>query len=150
MALARWLLDQPQWVADKCVVDLGSGSGVAAIAAALAGAARVIACDTDTHARLATRVNAALNNVTIEVTDTLPQSCDVLLMADVLYDKQNLGLLQLAQDHADEVLVADSRVTTLPDPGYAEITTINALTYPNLGEFDEFATAHLFHWRKPS
>ena len=81
------------------------------------------------------------------MTDSLPTRCDVLLMADVLYDRQNLGLLTLAQQCGKEVLVADSRVTTLPDESYAEIATIDALTYPNLGEFDEFATAHLFHWR---
>lgn len=146
LALARFLLDEPNWVAGKQVVDLGSGSGVAGIAAVMAGAAGVVGCDTDGFARDATRLNAALNGIDLEVTDTLPEHCDLILMADVLYDKQNLGLLTLAQDHAAEVLVADSRVTTLPDPSYQEITTINALTYPNLGEFDEFATAHLFHW----
>ncbi len=150
LALARYLLDQPQWVRGKHIVDLGSGSGVAAIAAAVAGAASVTACDTDAGARLATEVNAHLNGIDLQVTATLPAYCDVLLMADVLYDKQNLGLLQHAQGHAAEVLVADSRVTTLPDPSYREITTINALTYPNLGEFDEFSTAHLFHWRQPA
>lgn len=147
LAMARFLLDEPAWVAGKTVVDLGCGSGVAAISAALAGATRVIGCDTDQFARDAARLNAALNGVEIEISDTLPPHCDLLLMADVLYDKQNLGLLSLAQAHACEVLVADSRVTTLPDSSYTEITTINALTFPNLGEFDEFATAHLFHWR---
>jgi hypothetical protein len=49
--------------------------------------------------------------------------------------------------HAREVLVADSRVTDLPDPSYREIARIDALTIPNLGEFDEFRTAHLFHWQ---
>ncbi len=147
LALARFLLDEPSWVQGKVVVDLGSGSGVAGIAAAMAGAAQVIACDTDPFARQATTVNAAINQVTLEVTEQLPPLCDVLLMADVLYNQRNLPLLQLAQQHARQVLVADSRVTTLPDPSYVELTTIDALTYPNLGEFDEFATAHLFHWR---
>ena len=44
--------------------------------------------------------------------------------------------------------MADSRVTDLPDPSYQEIARIQALTIPNLGEFDEFRTAHLFQWRK--
>lgn len=148
LALARFLLDNPGWVRDKRVVDLGSGSGVAGIAAALAGAGNVIACDTDPDARRATQANAELNAVTINVQRTLPASCDVILMADVLYDAQNLPLLSLAQRHASEVLVADSRVTTLPDPAYREIARIDALTYPNLGEFDEFQTAHLFHYRR--
>lgn len=144
-ALAGLLLQDPQWVAGKHVVDLGSGSGVAAIAAALAGADRVSACDTDPDARLATRTNAALNDVAVDVSATLPARCDVLLMADVLYDRQNLALLDTAQRHARQILVADSRVTELPDPRYRRIAMIDSLTYPNLGEFDEFKTVHVFH-----
>ncbi len=146
LALAKFLLEQPDWVSGKSVVDLGSGSGVAGIAAAMAGAAQVSACDTDADARLASEVNAAVNQVEITVAEKLPEHCDVLLMADVLYDKQNLPLLSLAQQHADTVLVADSRVTTLPDPAYREIASIKSLTLPNLGEFDEFNTAHVFAW----
>ncbi len=148
LALARLLLDEPEWIAGKSVVDLGCGSGIAAIAAALAGARRVTACDTDPDARLATAINAGLNGVAIDVTDNLPDTSDVLLMADVLYDRKNLSLLAEVQRHAAEVLVADSRVTTLPDPAYREVKRIDALTYPNLGEFDEFKTAHVFHWRQ--
>lgn len=147
LALAQFLLAEPAWVAGKTVVDLGSGSGVAAIAAAMAGAARVIACDTDPDARLASGLNADWNNVTVETTATLPAQSDIVLMADVLYDKANLPLLKVAQNHAREVLVADSRVTELPDSSYREVVRIDALTYPNLGEFDEFKTAHLFHWQ---
>ncbi len=146
LALARYILDNPYWVEGKVVTDLGSGSGIAALAAAMAGAAQVTACDTDPHARQATAVNARLNHVALEVTSDLPAKADLILMADVLYDRQNLPLLALAQAHADEVLVADSRVTVLPDSSYHEVTTIEALTYPNLGEFDEFGTAHVFHW----
>lgn len=148
LALAQFLLAEPDWVRGRTVVDLGSGSGVAGIAAALAGAGRVVACDTDPQARLASAANAKLNEVQIEINDALPQHCDILLMADVLYDRSNLGLLGLAQKHAAEVLVADSRVTHLPDKTYREIARIDALTLPNLGEFDEFRTAHLFHWRR--
>jgi hypothetical protein len=49
------------------------------------------------------------------------------------------------------VLVADSRIRELPDPSYVKIRTIDALTYPNLGEFDEFRTVHVFqHVRTPT
>lgn len=148
LALARFLLAEPPWVAGKTVVDLGSGSGIVAIAAAMAGASRVLACDTDPDARLASRINAALNGVEIDVSETPTAPVDILLMADVLYDKQNLPLLAIAQKHAREVLVADSRVKDLPDTSYREIARIDAVTYPNLGEFDEFGTAHVFHWRR--
>jgi predicted nicotinamide N-methyase len=150
LALARFLLREPERVAGLTVTDLGSGSGVAGIAAALAGARTVTACDTDPDARLATSVNARINGVEIAVSDTLPPACDLLLMADVLYDRENLPLLEVAQRHANAVLVADSRVTQLPDPAYREIARIDALTFPNLGEFDEFGTAHLFFWERPT
>ena len=148
LALAQFLLANPHWVQGKRVVDLGSGSGVAGIAAALAGATSVVACDTDAHARLASTVNATLNDVSLTVTGSLEGQFDILLMADVLYDKANLPLLTLAHAHANEVLVADSRVTQLPNPEYREIARIDALTLPNLGEFDEYKTAHLFHWQR--
>jgi len=148
LALARFLLDQPHWVEGKHVVDLGCGSGIAAIAAALAGAQSVAACDTDSDARSATEINAKINNADIAISDTPPDDCDILLMADVLYDKQNLPLLSVAQSCASQVLVADSRITQLPDPSYTEIAVIQALTFPNLGEFDEYATAHVFHWNQ--
>lgn len=148
LALARYLLDHPSWVRHRQVIDLGAGSGVVAIAAALAGARRVIACDSDPDARAASRANAALNGVSIEVSeslDALPPGNDLLVMADVLYDRSNLGLLTQAACHAREILVADSRVAALPDPAYRALAQIEALTFPNLGEFDEFRTVRLFY-----
>lgn len=148
LALSRYLLDHRHLVNGRQVVDLGSGSGVVAVAAAMAGAAHVIACDTDPAARAATAANAALNGVTIRVSDDLARVSgdnDLLLMADVLYDRSNLPLLSAAAAHAREVLVADSRLATLPDPDYRLIGEIPALTFPNLGEFDEFGTVRLFH-----
>ena len=153
LALAQFLTRNPFWVSDKIVVDLGSGSGVVAIAAVLAGAKRVIACDTDPDARAAAAVNAALNQVDLEIIDNLealPPQCDLLVMADVLYDKQNLPLLSAGQARAREVLVADSRVTELPVAGYRKIIDLDAATYPNLGEFDEFGTTHIYHWNGDS
>lgn len=147
LALARYLLDNPRWVRGRRVVDLGSGSGVVAIAAALGGAAHVIACDTDAGARAATAANAALNGVVLEVADDLaaiPADNHLLVMADVLYDRSNLELLALAAGYAEEVLVADSRLATLPDTDYRPLGEIHALTFPNLGEFDEFGTVRLF------
>lgn len=148
LALARYLLDHPDWVNGRRVVDLGSGCGVVAVAAALAGARRVIACDTDTDACQATAANAALNDVQVAVVDdlsALPRDNDLLMMADVLYDRSNLPLLSMAAEYAREILVADSRLDSLPDPAYQPIGEIEALTFPNLGEFDEFGTVRLFH-----
>jgi len=148
LALARLLLDAPAWVRGRRVIDLGPGSGVVAIAAALAGAAEVIACDNDPDALAATGANAALNGVNVRLVDDLAQiepGQDLLLMADVLYDRGNLPLLHEAAALARDVLVADSRITTLPVIGYRQIATLEALTFPNLGEFDEFRTVRFFH-----
>ena len=148
LALARYLLDRPELVRGRRVVDLGAGSGVVAIAAAMAGAARVIACDSDQDALAATATNAALNDVEVSLADDLaglPEDNDLMLMADVLYDRENLPLLAAAAGYARAVLVADSRIAELPDPAYDRIGTIDTLTYPNLGEFDEFGTVRLFY-----
>jgi predicted nicotinamide N-methyase len=147
-ALARHLLDHPGCVEGRNILDLGSGSGVVAVAAALAGARRVIACDTDPAARDATAGNAALNGVQVETIDNLEQAgsgIDLLLMSDVLYDQSNLPLLDRAARYAREVLVADSRIATLPHPAYRLIRVMPALTHPNLAEFDEFGTVRLFY-----
>ena len=61
--LAQFLLDDPQWVRGKRVLDFGCGSGVAAIAAALAGAQEVIACDIDPLALKATALNLSLIHI---------------------------------------------------------------------------------------
>jgi predicted nicotinamide N-methyase len=148
LALARHLLDRPALVAGRRVVDLGAGSGVVAIAAAMAGAARVIACDSDPDALAAAATNAALNGVHVALVEDLarlPEDNDLMLMADVLYDRENLPLLATAARYAGSVLVADSRIAELPDPAYRRIGTIETLTYPNLGEFDDFGTVRLFY-----
>lgn len=88
--LARWVLDHPATVAGKRVVDFGTGSGLVAIAACLAGAAHVRAVDIDPFAIAACRLNAAENAVALdaECTDIvdLPVEADVLLAGDVWYE----------------------------------------------------------------
>jgi len=147
LALARLLTREPARVAGKRVLDLGSGSGVVAIAAARAGAGAVTACDTDPDAIAATTHNAALNGVTLDVVDdpaSLSDDYDLLLMADVLYDRSNLALLEQAARLARTVLVADSRISALPDLTYRLVGTEPALTLPNLGEFDEYGLVRFF------
>lgn len=90
LALARYLLDHPDRVARRRVVDLGSGSGLVAIAAARAGAAQVVAAEVDPHARVAIACNAMLNGVTLagiegDPLDGDPPSADLLLVGDVFY-----------------------------------------------------------------
>src|SRR5712671_4864715 len=67
-ALARYLLDNPDLVAGRRVLDLGSGSGLVAIAAAKAGATCVLAADIDALALAAIGLNAAANAVALDTT----------------------------------------------------------------------------------
>jgi predicted nicotinamide N-methyase len=67
-ALARYLLDHPGSVRGQVVLDLASGSGLVAIAAAVAGAASVTPSDTDPLAVAAITLNAGVNRVRLEPT----------------------------------------------------------------------------------
>jgi predicted nicotinamide N-methyase len=93
-ALARYLLDNPPVVAGRRVIDIASGSGLVAIAAALAGAADVTAYDIDPLAIAAITVNASANNVSVLVravcADILDQvaDADLVLVADAFYERK--------------------------------------------------------------
>ena len=147
LALARWILSSAEFVANKRIVDVGCGCGVGAIAAKLAGAAEVVACDNDPDALMITRANAELNGVDLhyadDVTD-LSGNYDLILMADVLYDKSNYPLLETVKDLATDIIVADSRIQTIDDPSFTAFYQSEALTYPNLGEFDQFKDVRFF------
>ena len=90
-ALARYILDNPETVKDKRILDFASGSGLVAIAAMKAGAASAIAADIDLFASDAALINAELNQVTIKVStkDLLKSSLgnyDLICCGDVFYD----------------------------------------------------------------
>ncbi|MEW9528186.1 methyltransferase [Microbispora sp. NPDC049125] len=90
-ALARHLLDNPGLVRGRTVLDVATGSGLVAVAAALAGAATVVANDIDPHALAAAGLNARANGVEIGLTqgdllDGAPSE-DVVLAGDVYYEK---------------------------------------------------------------
>jgi predicted nicotinamide N-methyase len=90
-ALARYVLDHPELVAGKRVLDIGAGSGLVGLAATRAGAASVLAADIDAFACTAVRLNAAANDCDIAVTqDDLigaPLSWDVILVGDLFYER---------------------------------------------------------------
>ena len=89
-ALARYITDHPHFVRGKRVLDFAAGGGLAAIACARAGATLVQAAEIDLLACAAMRLNAAANDVTIDVLfgDIVGQSCtwDVILCGDVCYE----------------------------------------------------------------
>jgi predicted nicotinamide N-methyase len=121
-ALARYLLDNRQAVAGRRVLDLGSGSGLVAIAAALAGASAVLASELDPLALAAIKLNAAVNGVSLDVTgdvlDGGAEDVDVVLAADIWYEKRLAararGLLLRAGARGAVVLAGDVGRAFLP------------------------------------
>ena len=148
LALARYLAEQPHWVQGKRVLDFGAGSGVAAIAAARAGALEVLACDLDPLALAACRANAELNDVQLHYSSDFfaeADRFDLILVADVLYDRENLPLLDQFLTRGQQVLVADSRVRDFKHPLYRQLDSLKALTLPDLAEPHEFRNVSLYH-----
>lgn len=122
-ALARYLLDNPSLVAGKTVIDLGSGSGLTAIAAKLAGAASVLGADIDAFSCAAVRLNAALNDVAVNVTgeDLLvraPDPADVVLVGDLFYERELaarvMAYVERAAAAGSVVLVGDPQRSYFP------------------------------------
>jgi predicted nicotinamide N-methyase len=125
-ALARYVLDNPRAVVGKRVLDLASGSGLVAIAAAMAGAAPVIAADIDAFTESSVALNAEANDVYIEVLvqDLLDQPAqetpryDVVLVGDLFYERDTaaraLAFLDRHAAASTRVLIGDPGRTYLP------------------------------------
>ncbi|MEV6298874.1 50S ribosomal protein L11 methyltransferase [Actinoplanes sp. NPDC051861] len=114
-ALARHLLDDPDLVSGRSVLDLATGSGLVAIAAAKAGAAPVIANDIDPYSLAAAQANAKANRVRVDALEAdLLESDDkygVVLAGDVFYSREMaarvLPFLRRAAGRGSLVLVGD-------------------------------------------
>jgi predicted nicotinamide N-methyase len=129
-AIARHLLDNPALVRGKAVLDFAAGSGLVAIAAAKAGAARAVANDIDAVAAEAVRLNAALNGVAVEtdsgdLLDGDAAGFDLVLAGDVCYERPmaervTRWVKRLAAQGVD-VLLADPGRAYLPRQGLLEL-----------------------------
>jgi len=122
-ALARYLLDNPGIVAGRSILDLGSGSGLAGIAAAKAGASRVVAADIDVFALEAIGLNASANAVSLEIRgddmlDGVPAPFDVVLVSDLFYERalaaRVLAFSDAAMAQGARVLAGDPRRSYFP------------------------------------
>lgn len=124
-ALARHILDTPETVAGKTVLDFASGSGLVAIAAMKAGAARAIAADIDPYAEAAAGLNAALNGVAVEATtrDLIGTNgpWEVVLAGDICYEQplaeRVAAWLRGLSEAGLTVLMGDPGRTYLPKDG---------------------------------
>ena len=128
-ALARFVLDHPDAVAGRSVLDLGSGCGLVAIAAARAGARRVQAADIDAFARDAIAANASLNHVELEILGEdligAPSRWEVVLAADLWYERflavRLAGWLRELAAGGTRVLLGDRGRAYFPRAGLAEL-----------------------------
>jgi predicted nicotinamide N-methyase len=121
--LSRYILDHPQSVAGRRVLDLGAGSGLVGIAAAKAGASAVTAAEIDRNGAAAIGLNAAANGVAITIVDKditmdLPPAVDLVLAGDVFYGREValrvIPFLDRCLGAGIEVLVGDPRRNDLP------------------------------------
>ena len=150
-AMAYYLLQNRSLTEGRSILDFGSGSGVVAIAAAMAGAKKVLACDIDLDAIDAIKFNAQLNGVevdTCESFDEVSDNFDMIISADFLYDRENQYFLEKFLIYAPLVLVAESRLKTIAVTPYEKITEIRATSLPDLYEPDEFKKVSIYRASK--
>lgn len=123
LALARHLLDHPALVERRRVLDLASGSGLVAIAAALAGAKAVTASDVDPYAVAAITLNAEANGVTVaaalgDILDGGGGDAEVVLAGDVFYEQalaeRVMPFLERLRARRAAVIVAEPEREYLP------------------------------------
>jgi predicted nicotinamide N-methyase len=157
IGLARYLLDHRDQVAGRVVLDLASGSGLVAIAAALAGAARVAASDIDPMAAAAIGLNAAANSVRVTVAagDLLADASaadaalageagqppvDLVLVGDACYERRMahrmLAFLDRARAAGARALVGDPGRAYLPDSGLRAVASYAVPVWAGLEDQD--------------
>ena len=143
-ALARYLLDHPEAVRGRRVIDIASGSGLVAIAAVRAGAAAVTAYDIDPLAAAAIGVNAVANGVTVLAVcadlldEAPPPGTDLVLVADAFYQRELAGqvmrFLEWSQARGVAVMAGDFGRTYLPRD---RLTPLASYDVPGLGAVED-------------
>ncbi len=149
-ALARYLLDNPDVVAGKRVIDFAAGSGIVAVAAMKAGAAHVLAADIDAFCGDAIALNAEANGVAVDFTganllDNAPPTVDVILAGDICYEKplaaRVMDWLTAARAAGTEVLIGDPGRTYFPREGLTKLAEYQVPTTRELEDMEVKKTA---------
>jgi predicted nicotinamide N-methyase len=154
-ALARYILDNPDLVQDKRILDFASGSGLVAIAAAQAGATSVEACDIDAFALAAIRLNATANDVSIaaQCTDEAgaDEGWDAVLAGDICYERdmaeRTVAWLEGLHARGALVLIGDPGRNYLPREKLEPIATYRVPVTRSL-EDAEIKTTHVWRFRR--
>lgn len=152
-ALTRFILDHPQWVTGKRVLDFAAGSGLSGIGAAKAGAASVVAAEIDNHAAAAILLNADLNRVALSVTaedlvgrDDL--AVDIVLAGDICYERlmaeRVFAWLQVLAGRGVTVLMGDPGRAYLPQQGLSALARYEV---PTSTDLEDKAMRETIIWR---
>ncbi|MBX3479344.1 MAG: methyltransferase [Caulobacter sp.] len=155
-ALARYILDHPETVAGKRVLDFATGSGLVAIAAMKSGAATALGSDIDGFCGPAVALNAAANDVTVAFTDAdlleapPPPDIDVILAGDICYEQPLAGRvvawLTAARAMGKTVLIGDPMRTYFPREGLIHLAEYQV---PTTRELEDFAIKRTSVWAFP-
>ncbi len=150
-ALARYVLDHPEVVAGRRVLDFATGSGLVAIAAMKAGAQRVRGCDVDAFCAAAVDLNARANDVEVAFTshDLLdarpPPDAEVILAGDICYERPLAerveAWLRMAQAGGARVLIGDPGRTYLPHARLRQLAEYRVQTTRELEDQEVKRTA---------
>lgn len=150
-ALARYVLDHPELVRGQAVVDFASGSGIVGIAAAKAGAARVLAADIDPFCCAALALNAEANGVVVDDTDAdlldapPPAWAQVILAGDICYEKplaeRVMAWLGAARAAGATVLIGDPGRSYFPRQGLTKLAEYQVPTTRELEDMEVKKTA---------
>jgi predicted nicotinamide N-methyase len=153
-ALARYILDHPDLVAGRSVLDVAAGSGLVALAAALSGARDVTANEVDPYAIAAISLNAAANGRAIRtyqgnlVGTEREVTADVVLAGDVFYNRDMtaamLAYFRLARAGDADVLVGDPGRAYLPTDALDLVATYDV---PVIRDLEDSDTKQAKVWR---
>jgi predicted nicotinamide N-methyase len=144
-ALARYILDHPETVRGRRVLDFGSGSGLIGVAAMKAGAASVLAADIDAFAAAAIELNAEVNKVSLLVTTEdlvgVPdRGWDVVLIGDMCYERPLAERIEKwvhsLVDGGALALIGDPGRTYLPKAGLDKLISYAVKTTRELEDTD--------------
>jgi predicted nicotinamide N-methyase len=154
-ALARYILDHPEIVAGKRVIDFATGSGLVAIAAMKAGAASMLAADIDVFCEAAVGLNAEANGVAVGFTDVNlldapPPEADVLLAGDICYEKPMaeavMDWLRQGRASGSSVLIGDPGRTYFRKDDLLKLAEYQVET---TRELEDFAVKRTSVWTLP-
>jgi predicted nicotinamide N-methyase len=149
-ALARYILDHREEAAGRRVVDFATGSGIVAIAAAMAGAASVLAADIDPFCAAAVALNAEANGVRIHFTDAdlldaAAPTAELILAADICYEQpladRVMAWLAAARDAGARVLIGDPGRSYFPKSGLVRLAEYRVPTTRELEDSEIKRTA---------